>query len=217
MKYDFAEIGNRVRTLRKKQYGSQDDFIEALNNQCSLRISRNTISAIENGNEGSFSLDFLLAACTLFECDMGYLLGEYGECKTRDEQFIHNQTGLSEKSIKRMVSNSGALNNAFLEFVLSSDFFGDIDFLFFEYAAMILRCNKHTAWYIGAEKELSELDPDSTEAMELRQSLGKGLMISGDYEERVFSREYRISLFFSKMLEEYRKQHLKTMDDFGKE
>ena len=101
MEYNFIEIGNRIVIMRKKHHWSQERFIEELNNK-GLRISRNTISAIENGTKQQFSLDFLLTCCELFECDMGYLLGEYSECKTLNHQFIHNGLGLSEKSIQSL-------------------------------------------------------------------------------------------------------------------
>lgn len=83
--------------MRKKAFRTQDDFIAALGEK-GVPIGRNKVSAIENGTETQFTLPFLLACCDLFNCDMGFLLGEYG-CKTRDTQFIQDETGLSEESI----------------------------------------------------------------------------------------------------------------------
>ena len=97
MEYNFYDIGERIRQMRKKQFRNQDEFIDALGKQ-GVPIGRNTVSAIENGDQAKFTLPFLLACCSLFHCDIGYLLGEYS-CKTRDIQFIHNETGLSEESI----------------------------------------------------------------------------------------------------------------------
>ena len=97
MEYDFVEIGERIRTMRKKRFSNQDDFISALGDD-GLPIGRNKLSAIENGEQSQFTLPFLLACCKMFNCDMGHLLGEY-DCKTRDIQFIHDETGLSEESI----------------------------------------------------------------------------------------------------------------------
>lgn len=102
MEYNFVEIGQRIKAMRKKCGWSQDKFIEQLN-AVYLQIGRNKLSKIENGDEYAFTLDFLLACCKLFRCDIGYLMGEYGECKTRDNQFIHEQTGLSSKAIQCII------------------------------------------------------------------------------------------------------------------
>jgi len=101
MKYDFCDIGQRIRELRIKKKWSQETFIEKLNDK-GLRISRNTISAVENGEGTKLTLDFLLTCCQIFDCDMSYLLCEYGECKTRDNQFIHETTGLSDYAINQL-------------------------------------------------------------------------------------------------------------------
>lgn len=37
--------------------------------------------------------------CEIFDCDAAYLLCEYDECKTYDDQYIHKRTGLSETAI----------------------------------------------------------------------------------------------------------------------
>ena len=54
MKYNFQEIGERIRKLRKEKYKNQEDFGDALR-EMDVPISRNTISGIENGVEGKFS------------------------------------------------------------------------------------------------------------------------------------------------------------------
>lgn len=58
-----------------------------------------TIKHYENGNyNGSPKLDIVDNLCKILECDVDYLLGNI-ECKTHDDQFIHNKTGLSEIAI----------------------------------------------------------------------------------------------------------------------
>lgn len=58
-----------------------------------------TIKHYENGNyNGSPKLDIVDNLCKILECDVDYLLGNI-DCKTHDDQFIHNQTGLSEIAI----------------------------------------------------------------------------------------------------------------------
>lgn len=72
MEYNFSEIGERIRQLRKANGWSQERFIEKID----IPLARNTLSAMENGEEEKFTLSFLLAACKLFDCDLGYLMGE---------------------------------------------------------------------------------------------------------------------------------------------
>lgn len=211
MKYNFQEIGERIRKLRKGKYKNQEDFGDALR-EMDVPISRNTISGIENGVEGKFSLDLLLACCKLFNCDIGYLLGEYGDCKTRDEQFILDETGLSAQSVERLLSKFSTPQNVFLDALISSESFFEIDDLFYQYEAYIRRCNRHTAWFVETQKELERLDSDSEEAALLRDKLGKGLITSGTMEMSIIALEYQISLCFSEILKEYRKGQLDMLD-----
>lgn len=97
-RYKFNEIGERIRELRKAARMNQEQFIEKLNDY-DVKIARNRLSGIENGVRESFSLDLLLAACEIFKCDMGYLLGEYSE-RNRDNHEICEYTGLSECAIE---------------------------------------------------------------------------------------------------------------------
>ncbi len=102
MKYNFKEIGNRIRAFRQSKGWSQNEFIAQLNQKCYLSISRNTISKIEGGNRDNFTLELLLSVCELFNCDMGYILGEYGDCNTRDAQFIYESTGINGENVGRL-------------------------------------------------------------------------------------------------------------------
>ncbi len=56
-----------------------------------------TVSKWEKGN-GKPSLGNLLKLCELFNCELGYLLGEY-EGKTREITDVKQKTGLDENSI----------------------------------------------------------------------------------------------------------------------
>ena len=87
MEYKFYEIGERVRNLRKNQGQSQSEFIGMLKDKYNVSISRNRLSSIENGNQKDFSLEFLLAVCQEYDCNMGFLFGEYQE-KTYNNHFI---------------------------------------------------------------------------------------------------------------------------------
>ena len=73
MKYDLLRIGERIRMIREKENISQETLAGK------FHISRNTLSKIENGVEKDgrplVTFKFLLEFGELFNCDMGYLLG----------------------------------------------------------------------------------------------------------------------------------------------
>lgn len=97
-KYNFAEIGECLRKSRKKAKMNQDEFIELLREH-GVVIARNRLSNIENGVKEAFSLEFLMAACEIYNCDMGRILGEYPET-TMEEHEICEATGLSEYALR---------------------------------------------------------------------------------------------------------------------
>ena len=208
MKYNFCEIGERIRQMRKKKFSNQEAFIEELREKYKVPIGRNKVSAIENGEQGQFTLPFLLACCNIFNCDMGYLLGEYGDCKTRDSQFIHEQTNLSELSISRISKEFGISENSFLETVLSSDLFWELDYEFSNLESTIKRSNARVHSFEQLEIKLKGMDSSSQDAQEINEQLGKMLMYSARDEERMLAEEYKVSLAFSKLLEQYRKKEV---------
>ena len=104
IKYNFGDIGNRIKAERKRRKISQDGFIELLN-QRGIFIGRNRLSEIENGKTDNFGLKEIIAFCDIFQCDIGFLLGEIEE-KTRDKHFIHQQTGLTETAIDYLAPHS---------------------------------------------------------------------------------------------------------------
>lgn len=97
MHYDQKEIAQRIKTERMKLGCSQEVLAEILDKD------RNTISAWERQNKGRIPPhEHLLKMCTIFKCEIGYLLGEH-DCKTRAVTDIQNTTGLSEKSINSIL------------------------------------------------------------------------------------------------------------------
>ena len=101
MKYNFIDIGNRITTERNALGWSQDKLIEELSYK-GIKIGRNSLSDIENGNKQykNFSLQLICALAELFDCEIGYLLCEKEYiCKTRCDTDIYKETGLNEESI----------------------------------------------------------------------------------------------------------------------
>lgn len=103
MKYNFIEIGSRIREERKNLGVSQMRFIEMLAEH-NVTIGRNTLSDIENGKcADCLRIDFLVACCDIFGCDMGFILCDEGyTCRTRETSEIYNATGLDPEAIKKL-------------------------------------------------------------------------------------------------------------------
>lgn len=97
MKYNYKVIGERICTERKKLGYSQLQLMAALNER-GIPKGRNRISEIENGTAKRFECDFLFALCDIFDCELGYLLGEYDQ-KTGRETDICRETGLTANAI----------------------------------------------------------------------------------------------------------------------
>ncbi len=99
-KHDFVKIGKRIKDERKILRASLDEMSEKIENNYGYKISRQALSDIEKGNSTkAFTVDLIDIFCEMFDCDAAYLLCEYNDCKTYNNQFIHNETGLSEISI----------------------------------------------------------------------------------------------------------------------
>lgn len=97
MKYNYKEIGKRIKSERENIRLSQDGLIDALKEH-GISVGRNTISAIENGRTNHYDADLLFALCKLFNCELGYLLCEY-DCKTGRDTDICRETGLTEGAV----------------------------------------------------------------------------------------------------------------------
>ena len=93
----FAIAAERIRCERKRLRFSQEKLLEKLSS-LNVGIGRNRLSMIENGVRDGFGLDPLIAMCSVFNCDLGYLMGDYSE-KTKDAHDICNMTGLTEDAL----------------------------------------------------------------------------------------------------------------------
>lgn len=102
MKYIYREIGDRIKTERKKRYTSQDNFIVALKEK-GAPIGRNTLSKIENYEIDDIKLSVLLAMCELFECDMSYLLGD-SPYSTKEKRTAGRLLGLSPQALDGLIT-----------------------------------------------------------------------------------------------------------------
>lgn len=92
---DYKKIGERIRKERKALDETQDSFAEKHG------ISRGTVVSWEKGDSCP-SLQKMLDLCKEFNCEIGYLLGEY-DCKTRQATDICRETGLSEEAVNILI------------------------------------------------------------------------------------------------------------------
>ncbi len=94
MQYSQCEVALRIIKERKRAGFSQAKLAEL------LHVNRNTIAAWEKAGKGGRipPLDDMLKMCSLFDCELEYLLGRL-KCKTREATDIQQETGLSEGAI----------------------------------------------------------------------------------------------------------------------
>ena len=93
MKYNAEEIGKRIKLQREKHNWTQKTLGQK------LHITSKQISIYESGTLPP--IDNLLALCDLFDCELGYLLGEDMYSKgTLFETKVYDTIGLNSDSIK---------------------------------------------------------------------------------------------------------------------
>lgn len=105
MKYNDNKIADILIEERKKKGWSQEKLIEKLAEK-KVYVGRNTISAIESSAKhdiGKLSLELLTALAELYDCEIGYLLGEYS-LKTGRNTDIQKETGLSGTAIDNLIN-----------------------------------------------------------------------------------------------------------------
>lgn len=97
MQYLQEAIASRITEEREALGLTKEGLAERLN------VNRNTITSWERQDiKGRYPpLEDLARMCDLFNCELGYLLGEYN-CKTRAATDIQAETGLSERAIDRL-------------------------------------------------------------------------------------------------------------------
>ena len=89
---DAIGIGKRI-TAARESAGFSKAAVERV-----LPISRQTLTAWEKGDT-SPGINDLSSLCSVFGCDFGYIIGEYGE-RTRPVTDIKAETGLSPEAIE---------------------------------------------------------------------------------------------------------------------
>lgn len=88
-------IGERLRSARKEKELTLEEVAEKLG-----YAQYQTISNYENGTV-SPSLEVTLKLCNFYDCEIGYLVGEF-DCKKREVADIQKEIGLSEQAITNL-------------------------------------------------------------------------------------------------------------------
>lgn len=101
MKYNAEEIGKRIEKERKNMKISQDKLGEM------LHVVNKQISNYENGKLIP-PIKALFELCNIFNCELGYLLGEEAySAGTQLDTAIENTTGLKKETIDAIIKITG--------------------------------------------------------------------------------------------------------------
>lgn len=101
MKYSGEEIGKNILNERKKLGLTQRELGEKIG------LVGKQISAYEKGKPVP-PVDVMFKLCEVFDCELGYLLGEPGYSeKTALRTAVHDLTGLSDKAINNILRITG--------------------------------------------------------------------------------------------------------------
>lgn len=184
LEYNFTEIGKRIRMLRKIKHLSQEELIAALHQK--IAVNRSTLSAIENGKVKHYDFALLVGLAELFDCEISYLLCEHNECKTKDFQFIHDMTGLSESAINGLVEikRDTILGDATVTLINSmledGQFLADATLAFYQ-ICMIPGGNIATITFYDEDNNLHPASLSSTESDDIKR------LLMADLQNIIFS------------------------------
>ena len=102
MRIDIEETGKRIKQCRKEMHEKDKSITQETFAKEYLHCDTATYRKWEKGT--SFPDGNALAKmCELFNCDLGYLTGEY-DCKTRIATDICKETGLSVEAVEELHS-----------------------------------------------------------------------------------------------------------------
>ena len=107
MKYDPMKLGSMILKCREEKKYSQSKLGEELAKRMAddpeaRKFNRRTIGDWESGRT-SPRVNALLTLCDIFDCELGYLLGEPGyESMTRSATDIVKETNLSSEAVQML-------------------------------------------------------------------------------------------------------------------
>ncbi len=136
--YSFKDGFKRAR---KDAGYTQETFCEHFINYDGLKVSLSTVRNWEQGRNTP-ELKTIEALCAFLHCDMDYLFFNI-ECKNHDNQFIHEELGLSEASIERLRYYKKQYPDCIdsMDFLLESDNFENVLYYIYDFANCIRSYN----------------------------------------------------------------------------
>ena len=211
MEYNYEGIGKRIATERKEYcHLGQDELLLKLSQNYGIGMSRNTLSAIENGKYYHYNIDLLFALCELFDCELGYLLCEYDE-KHRVIADIKEITGLESDVIKIILN----MKNSFLKLSILNELLQDNYFLAIIDLLYMAYYHQKKGEELNKIEDNIKLVHDTAETPEERTKLKKRY---DDYrtehrlhDAKVLENRYRLTVAFARLLDE-RYEALKEID-----
>lgn len=106
--FPLNTFGGRMQDLRKNRLNiSRPEFYDLIfpNGNVATESKSRTVKNWESG-DCEPDIKTIKKICIVLKCSSDYLLG-LDNCTTKDTQFIHDKTGLSEKAIGRITSKNG--------------------------------------------------------------------------------------------------------------
>jgi len=209
--FPLSTVGGRIQERRHALRISRSELYDKVyqsGKSCAGSDSSKE-KTVYNWESEKTQLDYetIRKMCEVLDCSSDYLLG-LDECKSKNNQFIHDKTGLSEEAINRIVTPRG---NLFLDTLITSEEFYKIDMLF-----DAIHRDYHLAESCAKEMRKLELEyatyqDNSIEKQEINIMYDKYQDNVNRAEERIASGMYRISLFWGNALESYRNKRNKII------
>lgn len=207
--YKYKEIGNRIKEERKKKRKSQEEFLSNIKEKGKPCIGRNTLSKIENGDQGSLnaiSMEQLTSICEELECSISYILGEYSY-RNYDNKFISEQTGLTENSLNKILHQKNDFLNAFI----SSRYFYDIDYSFDQMQHNIEKINQCIENLSLLEQQCKTYSKDSHKYQQVNKKYFDIVSSSENLESQIHYSIYKMGIDFGKVIETVKENTIKKI------
>lgn len=189
------EVGRRIATERERLKLSRKELLPKIYKS---EQSHKTLTSWEKG-ERLPDLDSLALMAELFDCDIGYLLGDYDEHR-RLTADVCKETALSEQAVSRIISykteNPEYIQS--LNFLLESDNFEDV----LQYVhAFVESLQQLSALHAIKSKQIRDL----TETQEYKPNLALLEQISAAIKDADLC-EYNLSTRMGFVIQEMRRK-----------
>ncbi len=123
-----STVGGRIQKLRHQKKLSRSEFYDRIFPYGEAGSDASKEKTVRSWESGKYELNYesMTKVCRILNCSSDYLLG-LDECTNKTNQFIHDQTGLSEDAIKtlRLFAHDKYWMPS-LNFLFSSEYFIDM-------------------------------------------------------------------------------------------